>query len=176
MNIHFEVPILFIRSFMQVRFAPMQISNLSMASSPPMVWKPAQERYHHHQHCLRSLPGAHLHLSRMFSNAASNRQLLISYLRYHKWTWTEFSFLSEHGLGHLYAILKGQWLNVMYIVYTMSLIADIWEILNGLLFRGPHQTHFCSSVWCSTGIPEILYYEIFDIRLISNDTDPALWR
>ena len=24
----------------------MQISNLSMASSPPMVWKPAQERYH----------------------------------------------------------------------------------------------------------------------------------
>ena len=113
---------------MQVRFAPMQISNLSMASSPPMVWKPAQERYHHHQHCLRSLPGAHLHLSRMFSNAASNRQLLISYLRYHKWTWTEFSFLSEHGLGHLYAILKGQWLNVMYIVFYHVL--DCWYLGN----------------------------------------------
>ena len=38
--VFFYSPILFMRSFIQVRFAPMQISYVSMASSPPIMWKP----------------------------------------------------------------------------------------------------------------------------------------
>ncbi len=34
------LPILLRWSFMQVRLAPMQMSNSSMASSPPIVWNP----------------------------------------------------------------------------------------------------------------------------------------
>ena len=47
---HFDSPIRFMRSFMQVRLAPMQISYVSIASSPPIMWKPGAHllctRYH----------------------------------------------------------------------------------------------------------------------------------
>ena len=37
---HFDSPIRFMRSFMQVKFAHIQISYVSIASSPPIMWKP----------------------------------------------------------------------------------------------------------------------------------------